>query len=366
MNNQEIIKIEDLPESLVKDPYQTILAWAERRFKKIGNSVFSYLALLPHSVFIPSIPYEDTYFSTGISFLLLTPPSGGKTLIGRAMEKLVVNPVPFEDISSAEMQTELSGKEDVTLITGDAGRIFKDPDLLKALEGILSDSRVSKRNKRERLDYEISGNCYMAGTPQDISSYIYGGFLSRIIPMVIMHKIEEQDEIGTAIVKSIGKSSLSDDITIKDISNYYKFLYQVQKGFSREISPIKGYYFDENFKNTILTMWKEYRKKLNPYTFDNYYRELIAGFKYLCSSSFLNINNRKIVDNQIVPTTHDLEIAIHLMQNELRTKIHILKSEKIARKIKDVEFLEKVSGQFKLTTFSKEMITVILEGKERR
>jgi len=358
-----IIQMKDLPEELIKNPYKTILNWSEKRFKKIGEKIFSFIALMPHSIFIPSIKYEDSFFRNGISFLFLTPAGGAKTMMGKAIEEISINPVSFEDITSAQIQSELAGKEDVTLITGDAGRIFKDFDLIKVIEGILSDSRVSRRTKREQLDFEIVGNCYMAGTPQDLTSYLTSGLLSRLTPLVMMHSKEEQDEIGQKIVDSIGKQS-NHDITINQIKNFYKWLYQIQKGVSKDFNPIKGYYFNKEFKEKIYNLWKNYREKAKVHSFENYYRELIAGFKYLCSSAFLNIANRKIKNDLLVPNNEDLKIALFLMHQELKTKIHILRNEKLSRKIKDVKYLEKVATQYKISKFNLDMIKILIENKK--
>ena len=364
MEDEDIIRKEDLPEELVKNPYKTILSWSERRFKKIGEKVFSFLALIPHSIFIPPIPYEDDFFRVNLSFLLLTPAGGAKTKIAKAIEEIVINPVSFEDITSAELQTELAGKEEVTLITGDAGRILKDFDLIKAIEGVLSDSRVSKRNKREQLDYEIIGNLCMAGTPQDLTAYLGSGLLSRIIVMVLLHSKDEQDEIGKEIVDSIGLKS-KQDVNIQDIKNYYRWLYQIQKGLSKDFNPIKGYYFNEEFKSKIYNLWKNYREKAKVTSFENFYRELIGGIKFLCCSAFLNINNREIKNGLLVPNEEDLRIALYLMHQELKTKIHILRNEKIARRIKDVAYLEKVATQYRISKFNLDMIKLLIESREK-
>ena len=361
---EETIKKKDLPEGLIKEPYGTILKWSERRFKRIGEKIFSFIALMPPSIFIPPIPYEDSFFRTSISFLLLTPSGGAKTRIGNAVEQISVNPVAFEDITSAQIQSELAGKEDVTLITGDAGRIFKEFDLMKVIEGILSDSRVSRRTKREQLDYEIIGNCYMAGTPQDLTSYLGSGLLSRIVPQVLMHSKEEQDLIGKEIMDSIGKNT-NQEVTIKEIKRYYRWLYQIQKGLSKDYPPIKGYFFDEKFKGQIYNLWKNYREKAKVHSFENYYREMISGWKYLCTSAFLNLPNRQVKNNLLIPSTEDLRIALYLMHQELRTKIHILRNEKLSRKIKDVKYLEKVANRYRISKFNIDMIKLLIESKKK-
>lgn len=369
MDEYEVtINPSEIPKSLMDNPYQTILEWSERRFKHIGERLFAFIALMPHSIFIPEIDYEDTSFKCNLSVLFLSPAGGCKTLVGKAVEEISINPVSFEDITSAQFQSELQGKNCITIITGDAGRIFKDFDLIKAIEGIISDSRVSRRTKRERLDYNIVGNSFMAGVPQDLTSYLSSGYLSRFIPISILHKREEQDKIGKAIVDSLGRKSNGngEEVTLGDIKNYYKFLWQIQQGQQEKngYAPIVGYLFLPEFKSQIYNMWKNYRHKADSLEFTNYYRELISGFKYLFCSAFLNIAHREVRDGLLVPTQDDLKLALILQQRELKTKIHLLRNRKVARNIDDIRYLEKVSKELKINDVNMEMLRIFASDKE--
>ena len=364
---EEIIDPKKIPKPLIENPYQSIIMWSERRFKLIGERLFSYISLMPHSIFIPEMPYEDTSFKCGISLLFLSPAGGAKSMVSDAIREICINPFSFEDITSSEIQTELQGKNFITMIVGDAGRIFKDFDLLKVIEGVISDSRVSRRTKRERLDYDVIGNAYMAGVPQDLTAYLSSGYLSRFVPISVLHKRDQQDKIGKSIVDSLGRKvdKSSEAITIGDIKDYYRFLWQMQQGLQAKngFPKIKGYHFSNEFKSQIYGMWKNYRQKADTLKFTNYYRELISGFKFLFASAFLHIHQREVRDGLLVPNKDDLKIALYLQHNELRTKIHMLRNKKVARNIESVEYLEKVSSEMGINQVDMEMLRILVEGK---
>ncbi len=358
----EITKLKDLPENLVKYPYETIRAWAEKRFKLVGGTVFSYLSFLPISVFIPKINYEDTKLPTGINFLLLTPPSGAKSIINDAMEEICINPVNVDKVSAPELLSELSSQDFVTLTTGDAGRIFRDKELIKSIEMIIYDGKVRKRNKREWLNYELRANGFFAGTPQDLTGYLGSGMLSRLTPMVLMHQREEQNEIGKGIVNSLG-NHIDNNIKIDDIRNYYKFLFQLQKGDIPKFKKIKGYYLTDLHKKVLYNAWVRWRDEAKTLSYENYYRELISGFKYLFCSSFLNLPNRRVENGMIYPNKEDLKIATTLLFGELNTKIFLMRSEKIASQIRDIRQLEKISEQNHFNKITEDTIKMFIQPK---
>lgn len=357
------IKIDDFPSKLIANPYVEIINWSEKRFKLLGKFVFPYLSLMPISTYIPKIPYEGMNLPCNISFLLLTPSGGGKSLIAETMESICMNPYNVDKVSAPEMLSELDGQDNVSIITGDAGRIFRDKEFLKSLEMVIYDGRVRKRNKREILDYTINANCYLAGVPQDITSYLSSGILSRVTPMVIMHSREDQKLIGQGIIDSLGITNIKDSLTSEIIKNYYKFLMQIQAGENKEFPKIKGYILSEKTKDYINKVWSRNLDKSKTQPYENYYRELISGFKYMCASAFLNLPNRKVEDGFLVPNQEDLKVGLILQADEIATKINLTRMEKISSQIRDIKALEKVASHHNVGEMNYEILRVLVENK---
>jgi len=321
------MKLDDLPSELVKNPYKEIREWADKRFKVIGKSIFSYLALVPHSIFCPKIKYEDQLIPSNISFLLVSPPASAKTMIVNTLSEICYNPININKITPSEMVMELKEKDYVTLCAGDSARIFKDYQFNKLTEEVIYDGRLVWKTRRTFVDEPINANGVFATTPQDLSGILTSGLLSRLTLMIIMLSEEEQIKIGEEIVSSIGRTTIN-GLEIGDIKKYYNFIYQTQLGENEKQPRVEEVYIDNNTQRTILKIWEKVKSTTKTNFLESHSRELFSGFRYLTASAMLNIPNRDIEKGIIYPKAQDLNIAKILMANELRTKINLMKSEK--------------------------------------
>jgi len=329
----EDIEIEEKPievdKKILKNPYETILKFAEKRLKHVGHKIFSYLALLPVSLVAPDLKYEDTTIRSNIHVMLLSSPGGGKSFAVSTLKEISLNPFEFEAITSAATEEELYGMKYCTILVQDMARIISDKLMVKTLEGMCGEEKkagsitVSRGDKRFTIDVVA----LLAGVPSDISAYISGGLIFRFAPLLIMHNKETHDKIGKEIAMSIGKSGKTFDIS--EIRNFYKWIYQVQLGKNRDFKRIDGYIFDDVYRESIYKKWKATLDAVNPLSSFNWFRELLSGFRYMASSAILNMANRKIEEEKgkryIVPNKSDLRIGMFLMANEIGLKSYLLK-----------------------------------------
>lgn len=350
----DIISLDSLPNALVKRPYETIRLWAEDRFKLIGDQVFSFLALVPHSIFLPKIPFIDREIISSINFMLISPPGSAKSVLIDSLVKFCYEPHNISKMSAPELATSLKGENYVSLYAGDASRIFRDFELSKLMEEIIYDSKVVKNNKRERLNYSINANAILGVTTRALGVTMTDGLFSRLTPMLLILSVEKQNEIAGLILQSIGKRENS-KITTGHITDYYKELFKIQLGESEEIKPIQECHFDEFSKERIGELWNKIREVKNVESHEIHNRELESGFKYLQSSAFLNIFNRKVEDGILYPNRDDLRVSLTLLKEELFTKIDLMRLEKFSYYVRDIKQLEEkvLRKEIKLETAQK-------------
>lgn len=372
-NYDDVVTESDIPKSILKNPMDYITKWGSGRFKKMED-VFRYLALMPSSLIAPSFPYRDSYRTTNLHLLLLTPPGGAKTMISQSFSEFTLNPFNFESITSASMEDELSKRNhlDVSLITGDICRLVRDRVLIKTLEGVTDDTqRISRFTARKTRDFKINAVFFGAGVPSDISHFLQGGFLSRTIPLIIKHSKEAQDEIGKEILNSIRYSMEIENS--ESIKKYYKLLWNIQVGNSKDYRPIDRYLIadmgeSDKFFDAIYNLWVDRRNLMSKKIVGKNYwfREMINGIKVLYSSAFLNRFNRKIEEEKnisyIVPNNDDLKLALELSDREIQTKNDIGEWLEFVEK-KKIDIIEKVINSDELSQTTRSIIKSISEMK---
>jgi len=368
MNNiEEIEEPIEVNERILKNPYEIILRFAERRLKHVGHKIFSYLCLMPVSLVAPDLQYEDTTIRSNIHVMLLSPAGGGKSFATSTLKEFSLNPFDFEMITSAATEEELFGMKYCTILVQDMARIISDKNMIKTLEGLCGEEKKSGSITLSRGDkrFNIDVVALLAGVPSDISSYISSGIIFRFAPLLIMHNKETQEKIGKEIAMNVGKSGKN--YNIEEIKKFYKWIYQVQLGKNKDYAKIDGYILNDVQRNSIYEKWKETLEMINPSSSFNWFRELLSGFRYLSASSILNMANRKIEvengKNFIVPNIQDLRLGIFLMVNEIRLKSYLLKCDKIARRIKDIKYLEKYRDRDKINNFTFDLLRILLNRK---
>lgn len=323
------LSFEDLNKDIVKNPYKSIIQWGESILKLVGSKTYPVLALMPISLFSPKIPFENENLMTNIHTLVLSPSGSGKSkLVNSTFAEITHNPLKINRQSAPKFIDRLYQTNNVSVLCGDIDIIFKDPVLMKVLEGMTGEEQeiISSNMARERI-FKINGIFLGGGLPSSLTSYSYFGMMRRLFPLVMFHSLDERDEIYDKITDSAFKEP-SKDISSESIKNYYNKLINIQLGNDDEFKKITGYVVDNKFVWGI----REWHKKLLGGFPDDKYAitELHSGFRFLANSSILNYFNRKReIDNnecKIVIDENDYEVAKQLMYVEMKMKYYIYSS----------------------------------------
>lgn len=324
-NNQEI-KLEQLPKELLLRPYKYIRDYYEKIYPFMGSKVFSVLSLVPVSLLLPKIPRGIKTIKSKINILILSNPGTAKSSIGVEFEKITFDPLPFEAITDARLFYELREKDRVSLIVTDIARIFSDPIMVKQLENILGDeaviSRNTMRNKADDLKKDIDAVAYLSGTPENINNHVIrDGILARVSPLVVFHSQREHEFILDYVNDEMGDSDIEN---VNFIPQYYKELLKIQLNQNPMIHPVTGYIISKEIKDE---MSKFIKPLVNP-TFIKFgvhaVRELEEAYRFMVSHAFLNIFNRRMDGGKIVITEEDMKIAQFLIRREIATKHKII------------------------------------------
>ena len=359
----------DIEEQLLKNPYNCITEYAEGRLTKIGRKIFSYLVLQPVSLFAPDIPNKEGVSKANLHFLLLGPPSSGKTSCALLMRDFNSNPYLFQDVTGAKIVQDLLGKDKTSLICTDVDSIFRDMELIKILEGILGEEHmVARFNMKSQSNFSVNATFLGCGLFESLRENIRYGFLQRTIPLVIFHTKEEKVLIVQAIKD--GMFATGQKMSFMDIKWFYNKIAEVQKNHNDKFPKIDGYLVDDKVKNELFRAWIEIMEK-NQYPEDQYLtREFYSIMKYMCNSAILNMFNREIVkQNQqrlIVPNRHDIGLAKSLFNNEMKAKYNILTLSQMASNIKRenaIKFYEYVRDNDEISYEYKQIGKIFAEQK---
>jgi len=324
-------------EDIKKNPYKFICNHYEKRYLHMGKKVFSVLSLLPVSLIIPDINTDKVgTIKSNLNLLLISSPGTGKSSIGDKFKEIAYDPFPFEYISDSKLNSVLSNKKIVSLITSDISSTGDEKKL----------SRFTQRTNQE--EKPIEAIAYLAGTPENLNSTISEGMLFRVSILLIFHTEKEHNEILEYVNSSIGKSP-QDSEEEEIIKEYYQKLWKIQIGENKDIKPIKGYIIDKKFNESIINKIKPLVSKAFKETNFVFVRELHQCYRYLISLAFLNIFNRKIENNMLIPNEEDLKIALRLSEREIKTKTKILTCHSIVseKKLRTItELREWVQNNF--------------------
>ena len=331
--------LESIDKDIVKNPYSSIIQWSEQRLKFVGKKTFPVLALMPVSLIAPDMPYQDKFIRSNIHTLILGASGSSKTtLVSETFGEITYNPLSFNDISKAELVEEIYGMgDDISALCPDIDMIFRNPALMKILEGITGEERsISSRNMRRDRTFKVNAVFLGAGLPTSITRYASYGMLRRICPIIIFHTIEEKDEINKYVKDSMFSSSKN--LSVESIKKFYIKLWNIQKNKDNEFKKVEGYIVDNEFKEGI---YQKHRDMSVMFPDDKYLiTELHSGFRYMCCHAMLNMFNRKTEKdeekNKIVITREDYVVALNLLDLEMRMKYKIFKTHKIVNTSSDV------------------------------
>lgn len=325
------LKLKELNNDIVKRPYASIISWAEQRLKLVGSKTFPFIALMPISLIAPDMPYQDKKIRSNISVLVLAPSGSAKSSLTEAFGEITYSPMSFNDITKAKFLEKIAGRTDISFYCGDIYTVFKDPKLMKILEGILGEEKsIKSENMRFELNQDINAVFLGAGLPISLTTYASMGMLRRLTVLVMFHSKEEKDNINAHVTRGMFNSAPS--LTSMQIKDFYQKIYNIQKGNDEEFKPIDGYIVDGRFKNGI---YEKHKELSNPFKDDQYLvTELQSGFRYMCSHAMLNLFSRKIEgkkDRKIVIEEEDFQIAKNLMEMEMRMKFFVYTSSRAVK-----------------------------------
>lgn len=359
----------DVEEQILKNPYNSIREYAEIRLTKVGRKVFSYLALQPISLVAPDIPVEEHFTRANMHFLLLGPPSSGKTSSCLLMRDVSPQSYLFQDVTPAKLTMDLMGKEKVSMICTDVDTIFRDMELIKLIEGVIGEEHmVARFNMRSSANFQTDATFLGCGVFESLRDNIRHGFLQRTIPIVLFHTKEEKVLIVQSIKEGMFKNRQK--YSFMDIKWYYNQIFEIQKGHNEKFSKIDNYYIDDKTKDELFRAWMEVMDH-NNFPDDQYLtREFYSIMKYVCASAMFNIFQREIVksNNQrlIVPNRHDIELAKSLFNNEMKVKYNILSLNQMVSNIKRehaIKFYEWVRDNDQMAFEYKQIGKIFAEQK---
>jgi len=319
------LQLKEISKDIVKKPYGSIIQWAEQRLKLVGSKTFPVIALMPISLISPDMPYQDRKIRSNINTLVLSPSGSAKSSLTEAFGEITYSPLSFNDITKAKFIEKIAGRTDISFYCGDIYTVFRDPKLMKILEGILGEEKkLSSENMRMEINQDINAVFLGAGLPSSLTTYASMGMLRRLTPIVMFHSKEEKDNINLHVTRGMFDTSpkIVHSIQIKD---FYQKIYNIQKGNDNEFEPVEGYIVDEKFKDGI---YERHKELSSPFKNEQYLvTELQSGFRYMCNHAMLNLFNRKIenkgFERRIAIEEDDFEIAKNLMEMEMRMKFFI-------------------------------------------
>lgn len=331
-------RFERLPDTLVSDPWRAINEYFEGIYPKAGKKVFRYGSLQAISAYAPKFEIKGQEKRIAISILLLGNSGSGKSSLMGAVEDITPSSYFVSQESEANMEQELvrKGESGVTVIVNDMKRMLGDSGRIKALESMIGDGRISRKNTQYQVESDNLDISLIGGAvPSDVSKQIGGGLLFRMVPITLDYRKktdeagevieDEAEEVGRQIVMDTGKSHEM-DLSKQDIARYYNTLAMISKGEMNDVKRPVGYSFDDEDKKIIFNMWNNLR---NGRGWDdenlNWNRELLDGIRFACLSAFLNWPNRKKVNKDgdtclIKVSRRDAELASQLMKQEMGIK----------------------------------------------
>lgn len=355
-------KEKELPKELLDNPYKFICDYAESIYPKVGKKTFEVISLMPCSLIIPDLDYGSKKVRTNIHALFLTGSGGGKTSISNLFSNLTFNPLKFESITSAKMETSIAQNPMFSLIVGDFARMSRDPILIKLIEGLLGEEkRIQRATMRKDIDMEVDGIALLCGISTDLSHYIFSGLIFRVVPILIGHDCNEHSEIGKHIKTKIGNKE--NDNSEEMIRKYYTKLARIQ---ADEEKQIKGYHIPKEFRDEAYKNWNRLTKPIVKDIGLNFFRELQEFFRFLCSSAFLNYFNRKVENNILYPNEKDFDIALKLMKNSINFKKKLIRSESFAKGIKDAKQFKQIMESKNISEGYKDIIRNLVEIKGKK
>lgn len=329
-------------------PYEFICDYAESVYPHAGREVFQVASLMMPSLTAPDLPFMGKRIRSNINTLFLATSGAGKTSLAKLFSKFTIEPLEVESITVAKLEDEISKRQKFSLIVGDFARMAREPILIKVLEGIIGEEKkIHRQTMRKNINMDVDGICLLCGTPQDLSHYLSGGLLFRLVPKIIIHDERKHAEIGEHIKNQIGEDG-NQNITEQAIKIFYEELEMIQEGEHEKIKKINGYVIEQKFKDDAYKEWEKMTSPIVKETNFNFIRGLQEFFRFLVAHAFLNIHNRKVENGKLYPNGEDFSVALDLMVKTIQVQYDILKTERFAQSLKNLAELQVVLSSSKL------------------
>lgn len=351
-------------EEIKKDPYKFVCDYAEEIYPFAGRKVFEVAALMPPSLILPDIPYRGKKIRSNINLLILANPGAGKSELAKLFSKVTYNPINYRSVTSAKLTAEIHKNPLFSLIVEDFATMSRDPILIKVIESIIGDEkRIQRATMKSDIDTPTDGIGMIAGTPENLSEYLSGGLIFRIVPKIILHNEEQHSKIGEIIAESICENG---DFGVREsiIKSYYEDLFKIQLG-EGEIDPIMGYNIPKEIKSDLYKKWDKYTIRINRElnTNFNWFRSLQESFRFLISHAFLNVYNRELKKeaggNILSVNREDYEVALKLMKGDLVVKGKLLSLENFLKSISKMKSMDNISASIELKEEDRKLIELM-------
>lgn len=359
---------EKLKDEIRKNPYKFICDWMEKRLPFTGAKAMSVVALMPPSLILPDFNYHGDQIRSNINVLLMTPPSGGKSTLAKEFSLITFLPFESSSITPRKLEQEVKARGTLSFVVGDFSRLIKDQDTIKVIENVIGEEkRIQRHTMRGSFDAEVNAVGLFCGTNQDLSHYLSGGYVFRVVPIIVSHDAEQHSLIGQKIVESMNHDSDFADRR-EVIRDFYYELLEIQRGEHKKFKQITSCYLDAEFIKQAYAIWDENTKFINK-TLNvhlNWFRELHEFSRFLFSHAFLNIYNREVKDGVLYPTKQDFEVALKLMEDTLQVKYDVVSMNVFSKNISDMRELENVMKGNRLSEQRKNILLNLMQQKKTK
>lgn len=357
---------EKLRQEIRSDPYKFICNWMETRLPFTGRKAMEVVALLPPSLILPDFNYHGDQIRSNINVLLMTPPSGGKSTLAKEFALITFLPFEASSITPRKLEAEVKARGTLSFVVGDFSRMIKDQDTIKVIENVIGEEkRLQRHTMRGSFDSEVNAVGLFCGTNQDLSTYLTGGYVFRVVPVIISHNADQHSEIGQKIVESMNRDS--DFAERREvIRDFYYELLEIQRGEHEKFKQITSCYLNPTFIKEAYAVWDEntkfINKSLNVHL--NWFRELHEFSRFLFSHAFLNIYNREVREGVLYPNKEDFTIALKLMEDTLQIKYDVVSMNVFSKNISDMRELENVMKGNRLSEQRKNILMNLMQKKK--
>jgi len=352
-------------EQIERDPYNFIVKWASDLLPFTGGESFKILALSLVSLILPDFSYKGRKIRTNMNMLILGNSGSGKTTISDEFTDLCYYPINAGSVTPAGLEDMIFEQRVFSIVVGDFSRIIKNPITLKIIEALIEEKKLKKETKRQSIDIDVNGIGVFCGTPQDLSSYITGGFLFRVIPIYIRHNIDQHSTIGKDIVDNVERDGDFPERK-KAIKKYYDELFEIQTSKNNEKRVI-SYNKDmlRDFGRRIFPLWDKDTKWINNQLKVklDWFRELYEFFRFVITHAFLNIHNRNVVNGILEFEEDDFNVGKELMMSNIKRKYDLLSMSIFAKTINNLRKFDDVMNSSNLSEDRKELIRELINVK---